>query len=96
MDDMDAFETDEFVFTVQCDGSPKPACKWTKDGAGIDTKDGHLLIKENDGNYCLVKSFKLNLGDTHKCCQRPHGRGKQLLLTDTNSKSRRMAEFTAA
>ena len=54
MDDMDAFETDEFVFTVQCDGSPKPACKWTKDGAGIDTKDGHFLIKENDGNYCLV------------------------------------------
>jgi hypothetical protein len=42
---MEAFESDEFAITVACDGSPKPACKWTKDNANIDTKDGHFVIK---------------------------------------------------
>ena len=27
MDDVEAFETDDFTFSVSCDGSPKPVCK---------------------------------------------------------------------
>jgi hypothetical protein len=54
MDDAEAFETDNFTFSVQCDGDPKPACKWTKDGKGIETKDGHFQITETGGNYQLV------------------------------------------
>ena len=50
---MEAFETDDFCFSVECDGNPKPVCKWTKDGSGIDTKDGHFNIFENGGVYNL-------------------------------------------
>ena len=54
MDDMEAFETDNFAFQVECDGNPKPVCKWTKEGQSIDTKDGHFSIFENGGVYNLA------------------------------------------
>ena len=55
MDDQEAFEGDDFTFQVDCDGSPKPVAKWTKDGKGIDTKDGHFTIMQADPNaYRLI------------------------------------------
>ena len=54
LDDAEAFETDNHAFVIQCDGDPKPACKWTKDGQNIDTKDGHFTISEGGGNYTLA------------------------------------------
>ena len=55
MDDQEAFEGDDFTFQIDCDGSPKPVAKWTKEGAGIDTKDGHFTIVQNDPNvYKLI------------------------------------------
>ncbi len=53
MDDVDAVEKDDFVYSVACDGDPKPVCKWTKDGKPIDTKDGHFAITEESGVYKL-------------------------------------------
>ena len=55
MDDQEAFEGDEFAWHVECDGSPKPVAKWTKDGKGIDTKDGHFVIMQNDPNCYKLK-----------------------------------------
>lgn len=54
VDDMEAFENDEFAYNIPCDGNPKPVCKWTKDGGAIDTKDGHFTINENGGTYNLI------------------------------------------
>ena len=55
MDDQEAFEGDDFTFQVDCDGSPKPVAKWTKEGKGIDTKDGHFTIVQADPNaYRLI------------------------------------------
>merc|ERR1711981_982419 len=55
MDDQEAFEGDDFTFQVDCDGSPKPVAKWTKDGKVIDTKDGHFTIMQADPNaYRLI------------------------------------------
>ena len=50
MDDQEAFEGDDFTFEIDCDGNPKPVAKWTKDGKGIDTKDGHFTITQADPN----------------------------------------------
>jgi len=67
-DDMDdiyeAFETDDFTFSVECDGSPKPIAKWTKDGKGLDTssKDSRYLVSEAGGVYKL-KISKLEMDD---------------------------------
>ena len=61
LDDAEAFETDNFAFSIQCDGDPKPVCKWTKDGGGIDTKDGHFTISESGGTYTLsIKEVKMD------------------------------------
>ena len=68
-DDMEdiyeAFETDDFTFSVECDGSPKPIAKWTKDGKGLDTssKDSRYLVTEAGGVYKL-KIGKLEMDDT--------------------------------
>ena len=45
---------------VDCDGSPKPVAKWTKDGKGIDTKDGHFTIMQADPNAyrLIIKGIK--------------------------------------
>jgi len=67
-DDMDdpqeAFESDNFAFSVECDGSPKPVAKWTKDGKGIDTsaKDSRFTVLEQGGVYKL-KINKLEIDD---------------------------------
>ena len=53
-DEMEAFEKDTHVISCPCDGSPKPVCKWTKDGGNIDTKDGHFTIQERDGVYTVT------------------------------------------
>ena len=50
MDDQEAFEGDDFTFQIDCDGNPKPVAKWTKEGKGIDTKDGHFTITQADPN----------------------------------------------
>jgi serine/threonine protein kinase len=58
-DDMDdpveAFEGDDFTFSVECDGSPKPVCKWTANGKAIDTskKDSRFQVTEANGCYKL-------------------------------------------
>ena len=55
MDDQEAFEGDDFTFQIDCDGNPKPVAKWTKEGKGIDTKDGHFTITQADPNaYRLI------------------------------------------
>ena len=55
MDDQEAFEGDDFTFQIDCDGNPKPVAKWTKEGKGIDTKDGHFTIAQADPNaYRLI------------------------------------------
>ncbi|XP_040572571.1 protein Obscurin [Lepeophtheirus salmonis] len=53
LDDYEVFEKDDFTFAVECDGNPKPVCKWTKEGQSIDTKDGRFVITENNGVYML-------------------------------------------
>lgn len=61
MDDADAFENDEFTFKIECDGDPKPVCKWTKDGKSIDMADGHVTISESNGIYMLtLKPVKMD------------------------------------
>jgi len=65
MDDpMEAFETDDFTFSVECDGNPKPSAKWTKDGKGIDcsAKDSRFQVSEAQGVYKL-KISKLEMDD---------------------------------
>jgi hypothetical protein len=65
MDDpMEAFETDDFTFSVECDGNPKPSAKWTKDGKGIDcsAKDSRFQVTEAQGVYKL-KIGKLEMDD---------------------------------
>ena len=58
---MEAVENDDFVYSVACDGDPKPVCKWTKDGQPIDTKDGHFSITEESGIYKLaIKEVKMD------------------------------------
>ena len=58
-DDMDdpqeAFETDNYTFSVECDGNPKPVAKWTFGGKGIDTsaKDSRYMVSEAGGVYKL-------------------------------------------
>jgi len=58
-DDMDdpqeAFENDDYVFSVECDGNPKPVAKWTFAGKGIDTsaKDSRYNVSEAGGVYKL-------------------------------------------
>ena len=66
MDDQEAFEGDDFTFQVDCDGSPKPVAKWTKDGKGIDTKDGHFTIMQADPNAyrLIIKGIKFSF-NTH-------------------------------
>jgi len=67
-DDMDdpveAFETDDFTFSVECDGNPKPSAKWTKDGKGIDcsAKDSRFQVTEAQGCYKL-KISKVEMDD---------------------------------
>merc|ERR1719290_227838 len=67
-DDMDdpqeAFESDDFAFSVECDGNPKPSAKWTKDGKGIDcsAKDSRFQVTEAQGAYKL-KIAKLEMDD---------------------------------
>ena len=39
MDDVEAVESDDHTFSIQCDGDPKPVCKWTKDGKPIEPSD---------------------------------------------------------
>ena len=56
LDDVEAAEGDSFVFAIACDGDPKPVCKWTKDGAPVDTSKGNMAITEESGIYKL--SFK--------------------------------------
>eukprot|EP00094_Tigriopus_californicus_P003329 TCALIF_03202-PA protein Name:"Similar to unc-89 Muscle M-line assembly protein unc-89 (Caenorhabditis elegans)" AED:0.27 eAED:0.27 QI:0/0.83/0.76/0.92/0.91/0.88/25/216/2842 len=61
MEDSDAFENDEFAFKIECDGDPKPVCKWTKDGKAIDLADGHVTISESNGIYSLnLKPVKMD------------------------------------
>jgi len=58
-DDMDdpqeAFENDDYVFSVECDGNPKPVAKWSFAGKGIDTsaKDSRYNVSEAGGVYKL-------------------------------------------
>lgn len=60
-DDVECFENDNLSISVPCDGSPKPVCKWTKDGGNIDTKDGHFTITENNGVYnVLIKAATMD------------------------------------
>ena len=61
---VEAFETDDYTFAVECDGSPKPIAKWTKDGKGIDTsaKDSRFLVSEAGGVYKL-KISKVEMDD---------------------------------
>ena len=54
LDDMEAFENDTHTISIPCDGSPQPVVKWAKDGANVDTKDGHFTIAQNNGIYTLV------------------------------------------
>ena len=67
-DDMDdpveAFETDDHAFSIECDGNPKPIAKWTKDGKGIDTsaKDSRFMATESGGCYKL-KIAKVEMDD---------------------------------
>ena len=60
MDDQEAFEGDDFTFQIDCDGNPKPVAKWTKEGKGIDTKDGHFTIAQADPNAyrLIIKGIK--------------------------------------
>ncbi len=61
LDDAEAFETDEHTYSVECEGDPKPVCKWTKDGKAIDTADGRIAIAENNGVYTLtIKNIKMD------------------------------------
>lgn len=53
LEDAEAVEKEDFTFAIECDGDPKPVCKWTKDGKPIDTADGHFTISENSGIYKL-------------------------------------------
>ena len=53
-DDIECFETDNQTIAIQCDGSPQPVVKWTKDGANIDTKDGHFTISTAGNMYNLI------------------------------------------
>jgi len=65
MDDpLEAFETDDFNFSVECDGNPKPIAKWTKEGKTIDTssKDSRFLVSEVNGVY-KMKISKLEMDD---------------------------------
>jgi len=58
-DDMDdpqeCFENDDYTFSVECDGNPKPVAKWTYGGKGIDTsaKDSRFIVTEAQGVYKL-------------------------------------------
>jgi len=67
-DDMDdpveAFETDSFTFSIECDGNPKPVAKWTKEGKAIDTsaKDSRFTVSESGGCYKL-KISKVEMDD---------------------------------
>merc|ERR1719383_1441461 len=65
MEDLyECFETDNFTFSVECDGNPKPVAKWTKDGKGIDTsaKDSRFMVTESGGCYKL-KISKVEMDD---------------------------------
>ncbi len=65
LDDVEAVEADDCTFAIQCDGDPKPVCKWTKDGKAIEAKEGKIEISENSGIYKLtIKS--LNMDDKGK------------------------------
>lgn len=60
LEDVEAVENDDYTFAIQCDGDPKPVCKWTKDGEPIDVSDGHFEISENSGIYHLkIKGLKM-------------------------------------
>lgn len=63
-DPVEAFEGDDFTFSIECDGSPKPVAKWTKEGKGIDTsaKDCRFLVTESGGCYKL-KISQLTMDD---------------------------------
>ena len=66
MEDLyEAFETDDFTFSVECDGNPKPVAKWMKDGKSIDTssKDSRFLVTEAGGCYKL-KIAKVEMDDS--------------------------------
>ena len=54
VDDIECFETDNQTIAIQCDGSPQPVVKWTKDGGNIDTKDGHFTITQASNMYNLI------------------------------------------
>lgn len=44
---------------IPCDGSPQPVVKWTKDGANIDTKDGHFTLTTTGNEYkVIIKDVK--------------------------------------
>ena len=63
MDDpQEAFENDDYTFSVECDGNPKPSAKWTYAGKGIDTsaKDSRFIVTEAQGVYKLkVKALTM-------------------------------------